>query len=164
MITALRSLFSAWPLSGADPVPNTQLHLPWHSSMPFPQALSQRAELSTATLLPGRSCSHHEASPQNLSCSSYILPFGASSSSQPSFVCSLVLLSPPVCTQPAHRTGGQATFQWPPKSPGNASWCLSICHLLSVPVFIFVQPCSAYKLTPRIPVGSYSHTRLSPQT
>ena len=54
--------------------------------MPFPQALSlsQRAELSAASLLPVRSCSCHEASPQllcsglnrarDLSHSSYLLP------------------------------------------------------------------------------------------
>ena len=42
--------------------------LPSHSSMPFPQALwlSQRAELRAAPLLPVRSCSRHEASPQLL--------------------------------------------------------------------------------------------------
>ena len=76
------------PPSGADPVPNPQLPLPWHSSMPFPRALSlsHRAELSAAPPLPVRSCSHHEASPQllcsalsqprDLSHSSYILPSG----------------------------------------------------------------------------------------
>ena len=38
------------PPSGAEPVSNPQLPLPWHSSMSFPQALSlsQRVELSTA--------------------------------------------------------------------------------------------------------------------
>jgi len=54
------------PRSGAAPVPNPQLPLPWHSSMPFPWALSlsQRAELSADPPFPGRSCSRHEASPQ----------------------------------------------------------------------------------------------------
>ena len=54
--------------SGADPFPDPLLPLPWHSSMPFPQALSlsQRAELSAPALLPVRSCGHHEASPQLL--------------------------------------------------------------------------------------------------
>jgi len=38
------------PPCGAAPVPNPQLPLPWHSSMPFPWALSlsHRAELSAA--------------------------------------------------------------------------------------------------------------------
>jgi len=42
------------PPSGAHPVPNPQLPLPWHSSMRFPPALllSQRAELSAAPPLP----------------------------------------------------------------------------------------------------------------
>jgi len=55
------------PPSGADPVPHPQLPLPWHSSMPFPQAvsLSYRAELSAAPPLPVRSHSHHEASTQS---------------------------------------------------------------------------------------------------
>jgi len=54
--------------SGADPVLNAQLPLPWHSSMPFPRALSlsHRAELSAAPPLPVRSCSRHEASPHLL--------------------------------------------------------------------------------------------------
>ena len=52
--------------SGEEPPPDPQLPLPWHSSTPFPRALSlsQRAELSAAPPLPERSCSHHEASPQ----------------------------------------------------------------------------------------------------
>ena len=56
------------PPSGAAPVPNPQLPLPSHSSMPFPWALSlsHRAELSTAPLLPVRSWSCHQASPQLL--------------------------------------------------------------------------------------------------
>ena len=71
------------PPSGADPVPNPQLPLPWHSSMPFPRALSlsHRAELSAAPPLPVRSCSHHEAPPQLL-CSGRSKPRVLSSSSQ----------------------------------------------------------------------------------
>ena len=55
---------------GAEPFPHSQLPLHWHSSMPFPRALSlsQRAELSAAPPLPVRSCSRHEASPQLLCC------------------------------------------------------------------------------------------------
>ena len=51
-----------------EPVPNPQLPLPWHRSVPFSQALSlsQRAELSAAPSLPVRSCSRCEASPQQL--------------------------------------------------------------------------------------------------
>ena len=43
----------AWAHSGAEPVPNPQLPLPWHSSMPFPRALSlsSGADLSVAPLL-----------------------------------------------------------------------------------------------------------------
>ena len=40
-----------WALSsGAEPVPHPHQPLPWHSTMPFPRALSlsQRAELSVA--------------------------------------------------------------------------------------------------------------------
>ena len=67
--------------SGAGSVPNPQLPLPRHSSMPFPRALSlsQRAELSSV-----RSCSRHQASPQllcsglnkpgDLSCSHAVFP------------------------------------------------------------------------------------------
>ena len=52
-------LFCAQSTSAADPFPDLQLPLPWHSLMPFPRALlrSQRAELSAT-----RSCSCHEAS------------------------------------------------------------------------------------------------------
>jgi len=77
------------PLSGADPVPNPQLPLPWHSSTPFPRApsLSHRAELSAAPPLPVRSCSRHEASPQLL-CSGLSKPRDLSR-------CSYTLLSRP---------------------------------------------------------------------
>lgn len=76
------------PPSGEEPFLNTQLPLPWQSSMPFPWALSlsQRAELSAAPPLPSRRFNCHEASPQllcsglnqprNLSHSSHTLPSG----------------------------------------------------------------------------------------
>jgi len=58
--TALGAVPTALPLTPNCPSPD--------SSMPFPQALllSQRAELSAASPLPVRSCSHHEAFPQLL--------------------------------------------------------------------------------------------------
>ena len=84
---ALTTALSSVPEhSGADPAPDTQLSLPWHSPMLFPWALSlsHRAELSAAPLLPVRSCSRHQASlqllcsalnkPKDLSHSSYISP------------------------------------------------------------------------------------------
>lgn len=74
------------PPSGEEPSPNPQLHLPWHSSMPFLRALSLtlRALLSAVPLLPVWSCSHHAAFHQpplllaertkGPQCSSYTLP------------------------------------------------------------------------------------------
>jgi len=89
------------PPCGAAPVPNPQLPLPWHSSVPFPRALSlsHRAELSAAPPLPVRSCSRHQASPQLL-CSALSTPRDLSSSSYvfpsrpfPTFVALLLTLS-----------------------------------------------------------------------
>lgn len=74
------------PPFGEEPFPNTHPTLPWHSSMPFSQALPlpHGAELSTAPPLPARSCSCHEGSalllcsgmnkPRDLSHSTCILP------------------------------------------------------------------------------------------
>ena len=65
--TALGSLFHAYrPL--VQTLSLTPTCPSQHSSMLFPQALSlsHRAELSASSPLPGRSCSHHEASPQLL--------------------------------------------------------------------------------------------------
>ena len=82
--------------------PLTQLH-------PFPRALSlsQRAELSVAPLLPVRSCSRHQASPQpallwaehirSFSRSSYVFPFRSCTSRQPSCGRPLIALCPSHC-------------------------------------------------------------------
>ena len=91
--------------------------------MPFPRALSlsQTAELSSASQLPVRSCSRHEASPQllcsglstprDLSCSSYTLPSDASPLLLPSLEHSLIALWPSyiVAPKPAPSGGGEAT-------------------------------------------------------
>ena len=110
--STVETLLELWHLGAMPtalwcrPCPQPPSAPPQHSSMPFPRALSllQGTELSAAPLLPVRSCSRHQASPQLL-CSvlnnprdlnhpSYIFPSIPCPILVPSFGYSHIVFSP----------------------------------------------------------------------
>jgi len=131
----------AWPPSGAAPVLNPKLPLPWHSSMPFPRALSlsQRAELSAAPPLPVRSCRCHEASPQflrsvlnelrALSRASYVLQ------SRP-FIIFIAIFWTLTILCPSYTVASESTHN----TQGEAASMLSVVGPLSYTVLILCYP------------------------